>query len=671
MTFLQPEILWALPLVLLPVIIHLINRLRHRPQPWAAMRFLVAATQSSTSQAKLRQWLILLFRTLAVLMLILFLGRPLAGGWLGWSVNSAPDAIVILLDRSVSMESKLAGSTTTRREQALSSLAKAAEPFSGRSHLVVIDSALRRAQPLARPSDLRELPSTSATDTAADFPALFQAALTWLEENQTATAELWIASDLQRTNWKPDDERWQPLQAQLAALQQRVRLRVLSVTGDSDADTAVTLQDILRTDRDDRAELALTVDIQRANNQPATIPVTVNLNGTPAQYDVAVEGGNLRWRQRVSLGTQRGSGWGYVEVPADANLHNNRAWFVYGPPAKLRTTIVTENARLGRWLAAASSAAPPGTQRDARVLTPDEAAGQIFDSDVLILWQASLPAGDVAAKLDAFVQSGGALVFLPTGKADSGQFSGQGWGAVEKAAENQPYRVEHWEEKEGPLAKTEEGFSLPLSSAAFLQRQRISGNAPALASFADSGAMFTRQTLGRGQVYFLASLPLRDWSSLGDGPVLVPITQRLLQSGSRRLTQASLMQCGDLSAVDQSLPWQSVEGGGTNPQIETGIYRAGERLAALNRASGEDVAEPATREEIGHALAGIPLQWFEETGQGNDRLQGEVWRLFVMAMLVFLLVESFLVLPAKAMQTDVVTGKPVALRESETAEVTR
>ncbi|MGV3756913.1 MAG: BatA domain-containing protein, partial [Verrucomicrobiota bacterium] len=82
MTFLQPEILWALPLVLLPVIIHLINRLRHRPQPWAAMRFLVAATQSSTSQAKLRQWLILLFRTLAVLMLILFLGRPLAGGWL-------------------------------------------------------------------------------------------------------------------------------------------------------------------------------------------------------------------------------------------------------------------------------------------------------------------------------------------------------------------------------------------------------------------------------------------------------------------------------------------------------------------------------------------------------------------------------------------------------------
>ena len=31
MTFLQPFLLWGLPLVLVPVVIHLINRLRHKP----------------------------------------------------------------------------------------------------------------------------------------------------------------------------------------------------------------------------------------------------------------------------------------------------------------------------------------------------------------------------------------------------------------------------------------------------------------------------------------------------------------------------------------------------------------------------------------------------------------------------------------------------------------
>src|SRR5258707_12013904 len=104
MTFLQPFILWALPLVLLPVIIHLLNRMRHRTQPWAAMRFLISATRSSVSNAKLRQFLILLCRVMAVAALILFLARPLAGGWLGWALSPAPDVIVMLLDRSASME---------------------------------------------------------------------------------------------------------------------------------------------------------------------------------------------------------------------------------------------------------------------------------------------------------------------------------------------------------------------------------------------------------------------------------------------------------------------------------------------------------------------------------------------------------------------------------------
>src|SRR5678815_2320844 len=107
MTFLQSFILWGLPLLLLPIIIHLVNRMRHRTVPWAAMRFLLKATQSSTSHAKLRQFLILALRTLAVIALILFLARPLAGGWLGWALAPAPDSILLLLDRSASMEARV------------------------------------------------------------------------------------------------------------------------------------------------------------------------------------------------------------------------------------------------------------------------------------------------------------------------------------------------------------------------------------------------------------------------------------------------------------------------------------------------------------------------------------------------------------------------------------
>jgi len=140
--------LWGLPLLLVPVIIHFLNRLRHRPQPWAAMRFLLAATRRSTSNTKLRQLLILLCRVLIVAALVLFLARPLAGGWMGWAVASAPDAIVILLDRSASMETKSGGAS--KREQALRLLAQGAGKFEQSSRLVLIDSATLAPQEIAQ-----------------------------------------------------------------------------------------------------------------------------------------------------------------------------------------------------------------------------------------------------------------------------------------------------------------------------------------------------------------------------------------------------------------------------------------------------------------------------------------------------------------------------------------
>ena len=228
MTFLQPLILWGLPLVLLPVIIHLINRMRHRPRQWAAMQFLLAATRSSTSHAKLRNLLIMLMRILAVLALLIFLARPLVGGWMGWALAAAPDTILLLVDRSASMESRVAGADESRREYALKMLADAAGEFEHASHLVLLDSATRQASELPSAASLLEWPDTQPTDTAADLPAMLQTALDWLIENKAGTAEIWIASDLQASNWQPDDPRWETLITAFDSLPQKVRMSACS-----------------------------------------------------------------------------------------------------------------------------------------------------------------------------------------------------------------------------------------------------------------------------------------------------------------------------------------------------------------------------------------------------------------------------------------------------------
>lgn len=649
MTFLQPFLLWGLPLVLVPVIIHLINRLRHKPQPWAAMMFLLQATRASTSHAKLRQWLVLLFRTLAVLALVLFIARPLAGGWLGWTLSPAPDVIVIVLDRSASMESRLAGQTVTKREQAVKLLAEAAREFQDKSHLVLLDSATRAPQQLASAKSLLEPTLTGPTDTAADLPTLLQLAHNWLVENRAGAAELWLASDLQRSNWFPDDERWKAVTAQLGKLPQGIRVRLLAFDDDREPNTSATLAEVFRRARPDGAELNLALDLARnapTGSSPARFPLALTLNGTKSQTELDMDGAALRWRHKVDLGAAKGLGWGALELPADANARDNAAYFVFGSDSALRATVVSDQPALIR--NAQLAALSPATRQPAEVLTPAAFAERTGSDATLLIWHAPLPNAAGEKRLRGFIEEGGAVLFLPPGRTDTGKFLGLGWADAQPAPADKPFKVAKWEQQEGPLAKTDEGLSLPLADLDITRRQPITGEPTALASFADGSPLLTRRALGKGQFFFCATVPHDDWSTLGDGPVLVPMLQRLLQTGARRLNQETMVACGELSALDRAKQWTSADGSiGKNIALNAGVYRAGERLLAVNRPSAEDdraVLEPAAAKNL---LGPLPLQLLQERTARSDALQGEIWRLFLIGMLAFLFLEAWLVLPNK------------------------
>jgi hypothetical protein len=647
MTFLQPFVLWGLPLILLPVLIHLLNRMRHRPQPWAAMRFLVSATRSSVNNARLRQWLILALRVLAVLMLILFVGRPLAGGWLGWALAPAPDAILVLLDRSASMESQGNGGGATKREQAVRALAEALKPYEEASHLILIDSATRLPQEIGRTAILNQLPSVQASDTAADIPGLMKAALNWLLENRAGTAEVWLASDLQRSNWLPDDPRWSSLVEQFDALPQRVRVRLLALNSPGELNRSVALSEMLRRQRGEQSELHFAVDVQASDPRQDTVPLTLVLDGTRTQTELAMEAQALRWRHRVKLGNNgAGSGWGSFELPADGNRRDNVAYFVYGAETPLRASIVSADPQSARLLQLAASA---GTRNAAEILAPANLDRVPWEDNTLLVWQGALPTGASAQRLRGFVEEGGTVVFLPGGQSDPQRFEGLGWGEFQVSPPERPFRILRWNEEEGPLAKTDEGFSLPVSATVFQRRQNILGPKNVLAAFEDGTPFLARQPLGRGEVYFCGSLPLPEWSTLGEGPVLVPMLHRLLQSGSRRLQKEMSVNCGELSMVDQGRRWEAVDSSVTKDiRTQAGVYRSGERLLAVNRPRVEDNSEVLEPAEATRLFGPLSLQMLQEKRTAADNLQGEVWRMFLFAMLLFLVVEGILILPARA-----------------------
>lgn len=626
MTFLQPFILWALPLVLLPVLIHFLNRMRYRTVPWAAMMFLHQANRQSVRQAKLRELLLLLCRMVAVLFLVLFLARPLTGGWMGWAFHGVPDTVLLLLDRSVSMEAREPQDQSSKRMWALKRLTEAARVLDGKTRFVLIDSATGKPTEIGSPALLGELSQSGATDTGANLPRLLQSAADYIMANQCGRTELWLASDLQANDWQVGNAaRWAEVSARLGALPQEPRVRLLAAQASAAIENvSVRVSGVKRRHVAGKAELVLTIDLARTETTPVDVPVTVGVEGAKSVVTARMQGQQFRMRHRIDLGERVTRGWGSVELPADANARDNVSYFVFEGEKALRTVVAASDGGAGRVLALAAAPAPDALNQSSRVLSPAAVKASDLQDTALLIWQ-----GSAVEQARAFVEAGGVALIFP---------QEAGGASAEKDA---GFRVTRWRDTDGPLASSEAGESLPVRELFVVKRVGIGGAAATvLATFEDGTPFLTREKWGLGEVYWCATLPKREWSGLAEGSVLVPMVQRILTEGGRRLGGVVSVECGmDVLGAARCLSRTNEVTTGWR----SGVYERGAQWVALNRPEGEDQGERVELEEIKKLFGAVPVTVFEESAR-EERLQSEVWNVFAWGMLLALLLEGCLTL---------------------------
>jgi len=76
MYFIHPEILWGLPAVLIPLIIHLFNFRRYRKLPFSNIEFLKNITRQTRKQNKLKHLIVLLLRMTAIALMVIAFAGP-------------------------------------------------------------------------------------------------------------------------------------------------------------------------------------------------------------------------------------------------------------------------------------------------------------------------------------------------------------------------------------------------------------------------------------------------------------------------------------------------------------------------------------------------------------------------------------------------------------------
>ncbi len=642
MTFLQPLALFGLLLALAPIVIHLLNLLRHRTQPWAATRFLFQARKSSSRISKLKRWITLLLRMLALAALAFMIARPMTGGDSLFSFSSgSPEVLVLVLDRSASMETRTEKDPRTKRAKALDAFQAFAEPWT-ESRLVVIDSALEDPFFIDKAASVKDAALDrffGPTDTSADLPGTLSKALDWLEKSGVGTAEILLASDMQISNWNLDrnSEVMEKINRTLVQKKDLWKLNLLNLDDAPPYNLSLTLDRVNRMP----GRVEPVVNLNKSGKGNERLRLSVNTNGSPGNIDLELTSPSMLWRPTFDLENEPEEGWISILGPDDFCQPDNACYLAYGVTTPPQVVVRAYNPRASLVLRSASQSELGKIADSLPLKTLEEK--QLLLRKVLI-HQGKFEEGDEEI-LKNFALNGATIVLFPPESANSYPSGFLSWGALEKGAKDEYFEISGWRKDSGLLANSSDGNRLPVDRLDIKVR-RIPAQGEPLAYYSDGKPFLTSMTVGKGVVYAFSTLPVKSWSELDNGYVLVPALQRLIEETASSNSFAQSWTCGGRETKDAEL-FEAI-GGETDrvPSLHAGIYKIDGRLTAVNRPQEENERRFHQNDEIMGKLPGISPRIMEDESSSDSTDRSEIWSFFLLLCLVLLLGEAFLGQPS-------------------------
>ena len=374
------------------------------------------------------------------------------------------------------------------------------------------------------------------------------------------------------------------------------------------------------------------------------------------------------------------AGWGALRIPADTNLADNASFFVFEKPAIRRSIIVSDNPTLIEAIELCTNIAPEQSIRCAtETVTSTQLDSVDWSAISLVIWHEQLPTDRSLELLANFVSSGGQVLFLPPESPNTTQAFGFRWTSWETVPPTVPStqsqspdgptnedsqaallaRVQQWRNDSTILSNTLNGAALPVGQIGIKRICRVEGNGTALASIndtlpfllkMDSTESSTSISDSNNGVYVCTTTPAQSDSTLAkDGVVMYVAIQRVLAAGAERVGVSKMRTVGESDRKELEQATQEV-GDPTvfsnNYVQHTGVYRTPDLLIAQNRTVEEDNNTFVQESSIAELFGSLPWSRIESGANANSLVQ-EIWKWFVIAMLLALLIEAALCIPKR------------------------
>jgi hypothetical protein len=421
LSFLNPGFLWALPVASIPVLLHLLSRRKLPEVPFPTTAFLRALEPREIRRIRLREILLLVLRTLALLLLVFAFARPALTP--ANAVTHAAVAVGLLLDDSESMAAIEEHGHARIAEAKLRAAALVDASRSGDA--VAIAYATRGEEPASERGDdrvrlRRALDRLDASPRPARIEASLASLRRVLERSPLTAREIYIVSDFQRANWDAE------ARAELGrASAGGTRVYLVPVAAANLPNHAFEAIDPDVRPGPEGRGLELRARLVNYADAPSD-RIAIRLRDGDALVgggDVSLRAGERRWaampiEPRRGGGASADSSAAPTRVTAEMDLDalpTDDLWYaVLGPPRRLRVLRIVESRGAPPPRFAALALDPNGTGATGFSVQDDSPAALLTlnraRADVVLLEDVAALSGDAETRLRAFLRDGGGLV---------------------------------------------------------------------------------------------------------------------------------------------------------------------------------------------------------------------------------------------------------------------
>jgi hypothetical protein len=258
-------------------------------------------------------------------------------------------------------------------------------------------------------------------------------------------------------------------------------------------------------------------------------------------------------------------------------------------------------------------------------------------------------------------------VFFPPESPDDHSLFGTRWGQWKEPEDSDHFALSRWRTDADLLGNTLSGTPLPVGQVITYRTCEIQNEqATVLAQLEKGPPLLLRAVTDQGAAWFCSTLPTTECSNfVSNGITFYVMIQRAVARGAAALGEARHYDCGTLRpAVAESwAPLDEISGNVLLSQrtLNNGLYETPEAAFALNRPLTEDAVEVVSDAALEQVLSGLNYTRIDDKAGSAMALASEVWRTFLVAMIIALMVEALLCVPEK---TPVTADEKQVQRES-------